>query len=124
MKIIFQSFFVASIFCSLFANNFSLKEQLLLAEEGDEINIPEGVFIINDHLSLYVDAVKLKGSGRDKSILVFSGESQGAEGLYINANNITLEDFEVYGCMDGTAVNFDPKANRKDGSCEYAQPQA
>ena len=38
--------------------------------------------------------------------------------------NITLEDIEVYGCTDNTAVNYNPKANHKDDSCEYAQPKA
>ena len=73
----------------------TLQEQLITAEPGDVITIPEGVHAITRGLSLKVDGVTIKGAGMDKSILSFKDQIQGSEGLMITASNITLADFAV-----------------------------
>ena len=72
-----------------------LLEQLIMAEEGDVIEIPEGTYEISSQLSLRVSGVTLKGQGKDKSILSFKGQKSGAEGLYVSADHVTLEDFAI-----------------------------
>jgi hypothetical protein len=52
-----------------------LLEQLILAEEGDVIQIPEGVHKISSQLSLMTSHVTLRGEGPDKSILSFTNQN-------------------------------------------------
>lgn len=72
-----------------------LQEKLILAKTGDVIDIPSGTFEINRGLSLKVDGVTLRGAGMAKSVLTFRNQTQGAEGLIINADDIVLEDFAI-----------------------------
>ena len=72
-----------------------LQEQLILAKTGDVIEIPRGRFEITRGLSLKVDGVTIRGAGMDESVLTFGNQTQGAEGLIITANDITLEGFAV-----------------------------
>lgn len=80
-----------------------LLEQLIMAEEGDVIEIPEGTHNISQQLSLRVNNVTLRGLGKEKSILSFKGQASGAEGLYIRANGVVLEDFAILD-TDGDAI--------------------
>lgn len=73
----------------------ALIEKLILASPGDVIEIPEGTHSITRGLSLKIDGVTIKGAGMNKSILSFKNQSQGAEGLIITANNITLMGFAI-----------------------------
>lgn len=74
-----------------------LQTQLILAEDGDLIQLPEGIIRLDNTLSL--DGKKnitLRGAGQDKTILSFKGQTQGAEGLKVtNAENIVLEQFTI-----------------------------
>ena len=74
-----------------------LQTQFILAEPGDTILIPEGLHNIIGTLS--IDGKKdlfIRGFGMDKSILSFSNQTEGAQGISItNSSNITLEDFTV-----------------------------
>ena len=73
----------------------TLLEQLILAEEGDIIEIPKGFHEIGLQLSLTVSHVTLRGQGKDESILSFKNQGSGAEGLKVEANNIVLEGFSI-----------------------------
>lgn len=68
-----------------------LLAQLLDAQPGDVITIPEGKFPITRSLSLTVDGVTIRGAGMDKSILSFAGQVSGAEGLLVTASDFTIE---------------------------------
>ncbi len=70
-----------------------LQTQLILAEEGDTIRIPEGRYSLRGTLSLDDKKnITLLGAGQDKTILSFKNQQQGAEGLRItNAENIVIE---------------------------------
>jgi parallel beta-helix repeat protein len=74
-----------------------IQTQLIEAEDGATILIPEGRFQFDASLSL--DGKKnitIKGAGTDKTILNFKGQLSGAEGIKItNASNITLLDLTV-----------------------------
>ncbi|MCO7227438.1 parallel beta-helix domain-containing protein [Pleionea sp. CnH1-48] len=83
-----------------------LLTQLIKAKPGDVITIPEGRHVIDRALSLNVSNVVIKGVGKDKSVLSFKGQKQGAEGLIVTADNIVLENFAVEDTKgDGIKVN-------------------
>ncbi|MBC8344965.1 MAG: right-handed parallel beta-helix repeat-containing protein [Candidatus Marinimicrobia bacterium] len=90
--------------CLLFANFIfasdiekDLQTQFILAEPGDTITIPEGVHQIRGTLSIEGKKnLLIRGLGMDKSILSFSGQTDGAQGISItNCKNIILENFAV-----------------------------
>ncbi len=72
-----------------------LMEQLIDAQPGAVITIPAGKFAFERSLSLTVDNVTLRGQGMDKTVLSFAGQSSGAEGLLVTANDFTIEDLAI-----------------------------
>lgn len=74
-----------------------IQTQLILAEDGETINLPAGTIEIGGTLSLDgKNNITIRGAGQDKTILTFKEQTQGAEGLKItNAQNIVLEQFTV-----------------------------
>ena len=84
----------------------TLQEQLLDAEFGDVIDVPEGTFAFDRSLSLTVDGVTLRGAGMDKTILTFKGQIAGAEGLLVTASDFTLEGLTLQDTIgDALKVN-------------------
>ena len=73
----------------------TLLTQLIDAQPGDVIEIPEGIFSFDRSLSLNVDGVTIRGAGMDKSILSFKGQIAGAEGLLVTANDFTIENLAI-----------------------------
>jgi parallel beta-helix repeat protein len=74
-----------------------IQTQLIEAEDGATIEIPEGRFQFDASLSLDGKKnVTIKGAGTDKTIMNFKGQLSGAEGIKItNASNVTLQDLTV-----------------------------
>lgn len=74
-----------------------IQTQCILAEDGDVIEIPAGIFTIASTLSLDEKKnITLRGAGQDKTVLSFKGQKQGAEGLKVtNCTNIVLENFTI-----------------------------
>ncbi|MBK8507006.1 MAG: right-handed parallel beta-helix repeat-containing protein [Saprospiraceae bacterium] len=73
-----------------------LQKNLIMADSGSTIVIPEGFFQFDRSISLDgINHVTIKGAGKDKSILSFLGQKDGAEGMLIKANNILLEGFTI-----------------------------
>jgi parallel beta-helix repeat protein len=74
-----------------------LQRLFVEAESSSTISLPEGTFQLD--ASLWLDGlnnVTIKGAGMDKTILNFSGQLSGAEGVKItNGKSIVLEDFSV-----------------------------
>ncbi len=74
----------------------TLQEQLILADSGSVIEIPEGRFTFERSISLDgIDYITIKGAGKEKSILSFLGQKDGAEGILIKADHIILEGFTI-----------------------------
>lgn len=74
-----------------------LQKQLILAEAGAVIEIPEGVFEFTNTLSLEEKKnITLRGKGMNKTTLSFKGQTDGAEGIRVsNCEDIVLEGFNV-----------------------------
>lgn len=74
-----------------------IQTDLILVEDGDTVNIPEGVFSIDATLSMEGKKhVVIRGAGMERTILNFSSQSTGAEGLRVSAaEHIIIEDLTV-----------------------------
>jgi len=73
-----------------------LQELLITADSGAVIELPEGQFDITRSLSLDgIEGITIKGQGKDKTVLSFKNQIQGAEGLLVKANDVTLEGFTI-----------------------------
>lgn len=94
------------LFCFLLSCNFVLSQseirkniqsRFILAEDGETIQLEEGVFSIDATLSMEgKKQIIIRGKGIDKTILSFKDQATGAEGIRIsNCVNIVLEDLTV-----------------------------
>ena len=81
-----------------------LHEKFIHAKDGDIIEIPEGTYTISRSLIIdKVSHVTIRGKGKDKTILSFKGQKDGAEGIRVTANGIRFEDFAI---MDAKGDNI------------------
>lgn len=74
-----------------------LQTALIMANDGDTINIPEGYFKFTKSLLLDEKTnIVFKGAGIDRTVLSFKNQQEGAEGLKIaDCKNILLEGFTI-----------------------------
>ena len=73
-----------------------IQEQLIMAEPGTVVDIPEGVFEFDRPLSLDgIANVTIRGAGMDKTVLSFRGQKAGAEGIKVTADSVTIADLTV-----------------------------
>lgn len=74
-----------------------LQSQLILANDGDTINLPEGVFSFRKSILMEGKSnILIQGAGMDKTILSFQDQEEGAEGIRVsNGANIILADFTI-----------------------------
>ena len=61
-------------------------------------------------LSLSVPGVTVRGAGMDRSILSFSGQLQGAEGLLVTADDFVIEDLAIENTI-GDALKINESTN-------------
>ena len=95
IRSIFISFVFSTMLFAEFESDLQLK--LILSEPGDTIHLESGLFPILGTLSMEgKENIVIKGSGTNGTILDFSTQIEGAQGLSItNCKNITLEDFTI-----------------------------
>ena len=72
-----------------------LQEALILAEQGDVVELGSGRFVLTDGLSLDVKGVTVRGKGMDATVLDFTGQKGAGEGLLVTSDEVTLRDFAV-----------------------------
>ena len=70
----------------------TLRLALETAEPGDVIEIPIGVHRMTRSLTLNTNGITIRGAGMNESVLSFSNQVAGAEGLLVNASDFTIED--------------------------------
>ena len=88
----------------------ALRTALLDATPGEVVEVPAGTLSFDRSLSLSVDGVTLRGAGSGVSVLDFSGQRAGAEGLLVTADGITLEGFAIQDAR-GDAVKINECAD-------------
>ncbi len=69
--------------------------QLETASPGDVITVPEGTFSFRRGLTLTADGITIRGAGMGRSILSFSEQVAGAEGLLVTGSDFTIEDLAI-----------------------------
>ena len=117
-------FFIASLFLStsVFSavqviqpseNSYQdIQEALILAEPGDVVRLTAGTFYLRDSLSLDVNGVQVEGEGMNQTILDFSDQQSGAQGLSVTSDNVTLQDFSIQNAK-GDAIKVKGVTNIK-----------
>jgi parallel beta-helix repeat protein len=83
-----------------------LQEQFLDARPGTVIEIPPGKHALDRVLTLRANGVTVRGAGADKSILSFTNEISGPEGLLVYGNDFTIENLSIEDTKgDGLKIN-------------------
>ena len=72
-----------------------LQEALILANPGDIIQLTTGIYNLEDSISLDIDEVTIQGDGHENTILNFSGQKSGAQGLMVTSDEVILRNFAV-----------------------------
>ena len=72
-----------------------IQEALILAEPGDTVFISKGIYKLDHGLSLDVDDVSIIGEGMYETVLDFSNQKSGAQGLLITSDNVLMRDFAI-----------------------------
>lgn len=74
-----------------------IQTKLIMAEEGDVVQLPEGKVTISGSLSLDdKKRITIRGAGESKTILSFKNQKNGAEGLKVtNSSYVVLENFTI-----------------------------
>jgi parallel beta-helix repeat protein len=97
----------AMIFLFIFSVSFSLlaqkdvqkaiQTQFIMAEDGDTIHLDKGYIYLDG--TLWMDGksnILIKGKGMNETVLVFKGQSSGAEGIKVtNSKDIIIEGLTV-----------------------------
>jgi parallel beta-helix repeat protein len=74
----------------------SLQEMLITAQPGDTIRIGSGTFSFTRPLSLFdIENVTISGEGIDETVLDFKNQVEGAEGLLVKADGVTIENLTI-----------------------------
>ena len=119
-----QFLFLATLFVSLSLSSavqlikpsensyLDIQEALILAEPGDIIRLSAGIFTLEDSLSLDVPGVQIEGEGMGQTILDFSNQLSGAQGLSVTSDNVTLQDFTIQNAK-GDAIKVKGVTNIK-----------
>ena len=88
----------------------TLQIQLIEAQPGDIIEVPAGTHNFVRSLSLTVPGITIRGAGMDESILSFSNQAQGAEGLLVTADDFIIEDLAIENTV-GDALKINESTN-------------
>ena len=72
-----------------------IQEALILAEPGDKILLSKGTYDLNHGLSLDVNNVSIIGEGMYETVLDFSAQETGAQGLLVTSDNVLMQDFAI-----------------------------
>jgi len=74
----------------------AVQQALLDVKTGGTVAFGAGTFELKTGLSLDIDNVTLLGQGMDSSILSFANQTDGAQGLYVTAQNgFTMHDLAI-----------------------------
>ena len=101
IKLFLFFFFISNIFSEEWIIQPSpnaqdeIQEALILAEPGDVISLSKGTYELNHGLSLDVSDVSIVGKGMYETILDFSNQETGAQGLLVTSDNVLMQDFAI-----------------------------
>jgi parallel beta-helix repeat protein len=73
----------------------ALQTAFIEATAGDTICLAAGTFAIRGELDLDADGVTVKGAGSDATILDYTDQDTGAQGMLIHGDDVTIEGLQV-----------------------------
>lgn len=73
----------------------ALAEAFVDAADGMTVCLGAGEFKPTRQLTLQSNGITLRGAGRDMTILDFTGQQTGGNGLLVKGNDVTMQDFMV-----------------------------
>lgn len=73
----------------------TVQQALIEVKAGQTLCLASGAFKFSSQLDLAAGGVTVKGAGMDATILDFTGQSVGANGLAITSDDVVVEDFAV-----------------------------
>lgn len=73
----------------------AVQEALIDVQTGQTVCLGAGTFTFTRQLSLDADGVVLTGEGGDQTILDFSGQISGGNGLAVTGNDVTIQDLQI-----------------------------
>lgn len=74
----------------------AVQEAFIDIAEGQTLCLAAGTFTFTRQLSLDANGVTVRGEGGDATILDFSGQISGANGIIITGNGVTIADLQVF----------------------------
>jgi parallel beta-helix repeat protein len=77
------------------ASATEVQEALIEITPGGTVAFGEGTFQLGVDLSLDVDGVTIVGAGMDATVLSFKGQTSGAQGILVTANDFTIRDIAI-----------------------------
>lgn len=77
------------------ANFEAIQNALLDVEEGEVVCIADGTYSVDEELSLAIANVEVRGQSRAGTILDFSGQTEGANGISSTSDGVTFASFTV-----------------------------
>jgi parallel beta-helix repeat protein len=77
------------------ASDTDVQTALIEITTGGTVAFPAGTFNLRTDLSLDVDGVTIKGAGMDETTLSFKGQTSGAQGILVTANDFTIHDIGI-----------------------------
>ncbi len=72
-----------------------LQEAHILANPGDIIQLTNGTYNLEDSISLDIDQITIQGNGHERTVLNFSDQKSGAQGLMVTSDEVILKNFAV-----------------------------
>jgi parallel beta-helix repeat protein len=83
-----------------------IQEAFIAAQAGDVIHLGEGRYTLTVDLAIDTDDVTIRGDGMDKTVLDFTGQVEGAQGILATGDNVVIEDLAVEN-PTGDAIKFE-----------------
>jgi parallel beta-helix repeat protein len=73
----------------------AIQTAFIEAEAGDTVCLEAGTFTLLGELDLDADGVTVRGAGSDATILEYTGQDTGAQGVLIRGDDVTIEGLQV-----------------------------
>ena len=77
------------------SNSESIRRWFVDASDGGTLTIPAGHYEFDRSLVLRANNIAIVGAGQGRTVLSFSGQRQGAEGILLTGNGIRIEGLAV-----------------------------
>jgi parallel beta-helix repeat protein len=73
----------------------ALQSAFIEATDGDVVCLGSGTFKLTNELSIAEPGITVRGQGKDETVLDFTGQTVGANGIAITGDRVTVEAFSV-----------------------------